>query len=96
MYGKRVRNLSRSLDKIRANVESYIGRKVKLRADKGRKKIVERDGIIEGVYPNVFVIKINGGYNTIRRVSFSYSDILTKTVQITVLDMEVDKNIRIS
>lgn len=82
--------LSRSLDKIRANVENYIGRKVKLRANKGRKKIVERDGIIESVYPSVFIVKINGGYNTSRRVSYSYSDILTETVQITVMDREIE------
>lgn len=86
---KEVIALSKSLDKIRANVENYVGRKVKLRANKGRKKIVERDGIIEGVYPNVFVVKINGGYNTSRMVSYSYSDILTETVQITVMDREV-------
>jgi uncharacterized protein Veg len=87
---KEVRDLSRSLDKIRANVENYVGRKVKLRANKGRKKIVERDGIIESVYPSVFIVKINGGYNTSRRVSYSYSDILTETVQITVMDREVE------
>lgn len=87
---KEVKALSKSLDKIRANVENYVGRKIKLRANKGRKKIVERDGVIEGVYPSVFVVKINGGYNTSRRVSYSYSDILTETVQITVMDREVE------
>ena len=82
--------LSKSLDKIRANVEDYVGRKIKLRANKGRKKIVERDGVIEGVYPSVFVVKINGGYNTSRMVSYSYSDILTETVQITLIDREIE------
>lgn len=82
--------MSRSLDKIRTSVENYVGRKVRLRANKGRKKIVERDGIIESVYPNVFIVKINGGYNNVRRVSYSYSDILTETVQITLMDMEAE------
>lgn len=80
--------LSKSLDKIRTSVENYVGRKIKLRANKGRKKIVERDGVIESAYPSVFVVKINGGYNSVRRVSYSYSDILTETVQITLMDME--------
>lgn len=87
---KEVRALSKSLDKIRSNVENYVGRKVKLKANKGRKKIIERDGIIESVYPSVFIVKIDGGYNTSRRVSYSYSDILTETVQITVMDRELD------
>lgn len=78
--------VSKSLDKIKEGIENCLGREVRLRANKGRKRVIERDGIIEGVYPSIFVVKINGGYDTVRRVSYSYSDVLTQTVQITVLD----------
>jgi uncharacterized protein Veg len=83
-----------SLAAIRANVEGYIGRKVRLKANKGRKKTTIREGILESAYPSIFVVKIDGGYNSVRRVSYSYSDILTETVEITVCDE--DRKIRIS
>lgn len=84
-----------SLAKIRANVESCVGQKVRLKANKGRKKTTIKEGIIESAYPNIFVVKIDGGYNnSIRRVSYSYSDILTETVEVTLCDEE--KKIQIS
>jgi uncharacterized protein Veg len=72
----------RTLTEIKKNVEFLVGEKVKLRANKGRKKVSVKEGIIEKAYPNIFVVCIDGGYNTVRRVSYSYSDILTETVEI--------------
>lgn len=77
-----------SLAKIRANVENCVGQKVRLKANKGRKKTTIREGIIESAYPSIFVVKIDGGYNSIRRVSYSYSDILTETVEVTLCNNE--------
>lgn len=78
--------LSTSLSKIKENIQSYLGREVRLKADKGRKRIIEKNGVIEGVYPSIFIVKINGGHSNSRTVSYSYSDILTETVQVTLLD----------
>lgn len=77
-----------SLDKIRECVENCVGQKVRLKANKGRKKTTIKEGILESAYPSIFVVKIDGGYNTIRRVSYSYSDILTETVEVTVCSDE--------
>lgn len=83
-----------SLDKIKENVESCIGKKVRLKANKGRKKTTIREGILEDAYPSIFVVKIDGGYNSVRRVSYSYSDILTETVEVTICSE--DRKIQIS
>lgn len=83
-----------TLAKIRANVENCVGQKVRLKANKGRKKTTIREGIIESAYPSIFVVKIDGGYDSIRRVSYSYSDILTETVEVTICSEE--KKIQIS
>lgn len=83
-----------SLAQIRKSVESHIGEKVRLKANKGRKRTTTREGIIENAYPSIFVVKIDGNYNTVRRVSYSYSDILTETVEVTLCDQE--KKIQIS
>ncbi|WP_130807318.1 Veg family protein [Senegalia massiliensis] len=83
-----------TLDQIKENVAIHIGEKVRLKANKGRKKTTIREGILENAYPSIFVVKIEGGYNSVRRVSYSYSDILTETVEVTLCD--IDNKVRIS
>ncbi|WP_425446259.1 Veg family protein [Dethiothermospora halolimnae] len=83
-----------SLFKIKEDVENCIGKKVRLKANKGRKKTTVREGILEDAYPSIFVVKIDGGYNSVRRVSYSYSDILTETVEVTICGE--DRKINIS
>lgn len=72
------------LAKIRKNVEGSIGKKVILKANKGRKRTTTREGILEEAYPSLFVVKIANQFNSVRRVSYTYSDILTETVEVTI------------
>ncbi len=83
-----------SLDRIRKNVEDCIGKKVILKANKGRKKTTIKEGILEEAYPSLFVVKISNQYDCVRRVSYTYTDILTETVEITICDD--NKQIKIS
>ncbi|WP_026893573.1 Veg family protein [Clostridiisalibacter paucivorans] len=83
-----------SLCRIKENVENYIGSKVRLKANKGRKKTTVREGILENAYPSIFIVKIDGGHDSVRRVSYSYSDILTETVEVTICNE--DKRIQAS
>jgi len=57
-----------------------------LRANGGRRKTIERSGILAETYPSVFVVELDQDENAFERVSYSYADILTKTVQITFFD----------
>ena len=84
-----------SLTKIKKDVEDSVGKKVILKANKGRKKIIVREGILESAYPSIFVVKISDQYDSVRRVSYTYSDILTETVEVTICDDE-EKKIKIS
>lgn len=72
------------LFRIKKNLESNIGQRVRLTAKKGRKKSVIRQGIIESTYPSIFVIKLDNDNEMVRRVSYSYTDVLTKTVELVV------------
>lgn len=65
---------------IRAEIEGHVGDKVNLKDSAGRKKIYIKDGVIEKAYSSIFTVKVEGDFD--RRVAYSYSDILTKTVQI--------------
>lgn len=85
-----------SLTRIRKDLEGCIGRNVILRANKGRKRIVVREGVLESVYPNLFVVKISNEYDSIRRVSYTYSDVLTSTVEVTICEEDEKEQAKIS
>jgi uncharacterized protein Veg len=68
------------LANIKHDIESHVGERVTLKANGGRRKVLVNNGIIEKTYPSIFVIRLDND-NT-RTVTYSYSDVLTKTVQI--------------
>lgn len=65
---------------IKRDIEEHLGEKVTLKANGGRKKILVNNGIIESVYPSIFVVRLESDNE--RTVTYSYSDVLTKTVQL--------------
>ena len=73
-----------TLDKIRESLERHLGKKILLKANKGRKQIVTKKGILEKVYPSVFVVKLDSDNEGCSRVSYSYSDLLTSNVKLQV------------
>ncbi len=68
------------LTTIKRDIEGHVGEKVTLKANGGRRKVVVNDGILEKTYDSIFVIRLDNKSN--RMVSYSYSDVLTKTVQL--------------
>ncbi|MCX7841963.1 MAG: Veg family protein [Clostridia bacterium] len=72
------------LFQIKRNIETCIGQKVQLKANRGRKKAIIREGVLENTYPSIFVVKFENDYETTRRVSYSYTDVLTKAVELVV------------
>ena len=79
-----------TLTEIRQDLEASRGRRLRLTANRGRQRVIVREGILEQTYPNVFTIRLLDS-NSIKRVSFSYSDVLTKTVEISLCDEEERK-----
>jgi len=72
------------MTQIRRNIEDCVGKRVVLRTDKGRKKVKQREGVLVEAYSNVFVVMIEDGMCAARKVSFSYSDVLTDSVEVTL------------
>ncbi|WP_101773620.1 Veg family protein [Peptostreptococcus faecalis] len=73
-----------TLDNIRRTLQKYVGKKILLKANKGRKQVITKQGILETVYPSVFTIKVGHGEYGFERVAYSYSDLLTENVKIKV------------
>ncbi len=76
------------VDKIKSDLKSLVGIKLKLRANMGRCKIIEREGILEETHPNLFVVNVHEKRGRNRRISYSYADVLTKTVELSNPDTE--------
>ena len=71
---------NKTLANIRKDIENHVGEKVTLKANSGRKKILVNDGVIESVHPSIFVVRLENDNQ--RTVTYSYSDVLTKTVSL--------------
>ncbi|SFM32131.1 Uncharacterized protein Veg [Paenibacillus sp. 1_12] len=79
---------------IKRSLEPHVGQKIMLRANGGRRKTIERSGVLEETYPSVFIVKLDQEQNAFKRVSYSYADILTESVEVTVC--QADGEVRIA
>lgn len=69
-----------ALEAIREQLDSHLGEKVKVRASEGRKRVLEKKGVLEKTYPSIFVVRLDDVDS--RYMSWSYIDVLTDTVEI--------------
>lgn len=67
-----------NLDWAKKRVQTLAGRNIILKVNKGRNKFITFNGMIESVYPSVFTVKTEDDTQV---KSYSYSDVLTKTVR---------------
>ena len=73
------------VSQVRKDLSQLIGSKVMLQSGKGRQKPDKSQGTIENVYPAVFTIALESE-GPKRTVSYSYTDVLTRTIELTLLD----------
>ncbi|MDP4085438.1 MAG: Veg family protein [Bacillota bacterium] len=78
--------MSKTLADIKLALDSNLGKRLLLKANGGRRKTIERSGVLAETYPSVFVIELDQDANAFERVSYSYADVLTETVQITFFE----------
>ena len=77
--------LMSNVGNVRSAVKKHIGSKVVIRCNMGRHKVNVTEGVIKETYPSIFLITVkNEIENTSQTVSYSYTDVLTKDVQITL------------
>ena len=72
------------LDTCRKDMQTYVGRKVRLKSNGGRKRTIVQVGVLDCCYPNVFTVRCLKPNAYQEMVSYSYVDILTRVVEIAV------------
>lgn len=68
---------------LKTDILDKVGQKIIVKGSLGRSKAFEKEATIEKVYPNIFIVKYE---ENDRNVTYSYTDILTRTVEVEVFD----------
>ena len=68
---------------LKTDILEKVGQKIIVRGSLGRSKAFEKEATIEKAYPNIFVVKYE---ENDRNVTYSYTDVLTRTVEVDVYD----------
>ncbi|HHU62302.1 MAG TPA: ABC transporter permease [Natronincola sp.] len=72
-----------TIEDIKHHLESNLGKKVFIRASKGRRRFLESEGVLVETYPKLFVVDLDQS-NAVRRRSYTYADVLTANVEVTI------------
>lgn len=67
---------------IKRALDKNVGKRITIKANGGRRRSSEQSGMIEETYPAVFIVKLDEDQNSVERVSYSYADVLTETVEL--------------
>ena len=68
---------------LKTDILEKVGQKIIVKGSLGRSRAFEKEATIEKTYPNIFVIKYE---EDDRNVTYSYTDVLTRTVEVEVFD----------
>lgn len=71
------------VDSIHDALNDFVGQKIKVRANMGRSKIVESEGVLTQVHPRLFIMEVERKRGRTARQSFQYADVLTGTVELS-------------
>ncbi len=75
--------VAKTLSEIKQSLDGQIGKRLTLKANGGRRKTIERSGVLAETYPSVFIVELDQEQNAFERVSYSYADVLTETVELS-------------
>lgn len=74
------------VDKIHDRLSELVGQRLRIRANMGRSKIVESEGVLTQVHPQLFMLEVERKRNRTARQSYQYVDVLTGIVQLSLPD----------
>lgn len=70
---------------LKSDILDKIGKRIIVKGSLGRNKSFEKQATIDKVYSNIFTVKYDEGA---RNATYSYTDILTRTVEVQVLNSD--------
>lgn len=76
-------NQAELVDEIHATLTDFTGKRLKVRANMGRSKVIEREGVLTQAHPQLFIVETDEKRGRKARQSYQYVDVLTGTVELT-------------
>jgi len=73
-----------ALANVRKIIKSNVGERVRLKANRGRKKCYVKEGVIHDTYSSIFTVRIDIDDRSVQTLAYTYSDILTSNVELIV------------
>ena len=70
------------VEEIQELLGGMVNQRVKVKANMGRTRVIERMGVIKSVHPAVFVVEVTERRGRTSRQSYQYVDVLTGTVEL--------------
>lgn len=70
------------VDDIKEKLDGLAGERLKVKANMGRSRIVERTGTLIQLHPSLFVVEVDERRGRTARQSYQYVDVLTGTVEL--------------
>ena len=70
------------VDGIHDTLNDFVGQRLKVRANMGRSKIVESEGVLTQVHPQLFIMEVDRKRGRTARQSYQYVDVLTGMVEL--------------
>lgn len=71
------------VDSIHDTLDDFVGQRLSVRANMGRSKIVESEGVLVQVHPQLFIMEVDRKRGRTARQSYQYVDVLTGTVELS-------------
>ena len=73
------------ISNLKSDILEKVGQKIIVKGSLGRSKTFEKEATIEKTYPNLFIVRYD---DNDRKVTYSYTDVLTRTIEVDVFDGE--------
>lgn len=81
--------MTATIGNIKDKLTELIGEDIVITVEAGRKKTTTHVGRLTETYPAVFVVELNDCKDSYERVSYSYADVLTNSINIDFPDEEL-------
>ncbi len=71
------------INTIHDTLTDFVGQKLRVRANMGRSKIIESEGVLMQVHPQLFIMEVERKRGASARQSYQYVDVLTGMVELS-------------
>jgi uncharacterized protein Veg len=71
------------VENIHTTLVEFTGKRLRVRANLGRSKVVECEGVLTQAHPQLFIVEVEEKRGRRTRQSYQYVDVLTGMVELT-------------